>query len=108
MDTATERLEVVSGTRRSAGAGRRVGPDRLSVMLLALAAFMAILALLASQLRATTGHGYTVARAAVLRRVYLTKVIDSGPGPASGPLVTQSVSSSGSYSAPTQVTTHTS
>lgn len=77
-------------------------------MLLGLAAFLAVLALLASQLRASSTQGYT-ARATVLRRVYLTKVIESIPGPGAGTSVSQSVSSSGSsYSAAAPVTTHTS
>ena len=110
MDTATKRPVAASASRRPVRAGSRVtrrGPDRLSVMLLGLAAFLAILALLAGQLRGNATHGYAT-RAVVLRRIYLTRVIDSGPGPISGPAVSQSVSSSGGYAPPAQLTTHTS
>lgn len=111
MDTATDRHATTPGGRRPAGAGRPRpgrGPDRLSVMLLGLAVFLAMLALLASQLRGTATQGYA-ARAVVHRRIYLTKVIETIPGPGKGTSVSQSVSSSGSsYAAPAPVTTHTS
>jgi len=108
---ATERPATSPGSRRPAGANRRLagrGPDRLSVILLGLAAFLAILALLASQLRGAPSQGYT-ARAVVVRRIYLTRVIDSSSAAGGGSSVSQSMSSSpSSYSAAAPVTTHTS
>jgi hypothetical protein len=71
------------------------GPDRLTVVLFSMAAFLVVLALLASQLRAVPAH--TGARPVlVLRKEYRTTVIEtiangSGPG---GTSVSQSVSSS--------------
>lgn len=77
-------------------------------MLLGLAAFLAILALLASQLRGTSTQGYA-ARAVAVRRIYLTRIIESIPGPGAGTSVSQSVSSSGSAnSVAAPVMTHTS
>jgi hypothetical protein len=77
-------------------------------MLFGLAGFLAILALLATQVRVTPTQGYT-ARGVVVRRIYLTKVIESVPGPRARTSVSQSVSSSGSsYAPPAPVTTHTS
>jgi hypothetical protein len=77
-------------------------------MLLGLAAFLAILALLAGQVRSTATQGYT-ARTVLLRRIYVTKVIESSPAAGHATSVSQSVSSpASSYAAPAPVTTHTS
>ncbi len=80
-------------------------------MLLTLAAFLLVLALLASQLRPP---GASAARhpVIVLRRVYQTTVVETVPGPsgagANGTSVTQSVSNSGSAGAPAAPTTRAS
>jgi hypothetical protein len=107
MATATATTETaVAG----AGPGRRVasGPDRLTVVLMSLAGFLVMLALLASQLRPTAVpvHHPVV----VLRRVYQTTVVETvrgSGGGAGGTSVSQSVSSSGSV-LPAAPTTRTS
>ena len=72
-----------------------VGPDRLSSGLFALAGFLAVLALLAWQLKAAPTA--TTRPVVLLRRVYQTRIIETVHGPARGaPAVSQSVSSSGS------------
>lgn len=71
----------------------RHGPDRVTLLLLTLVAFLVVLALLASHLRATAAPA-AAHPVVVLRKIYRTRVIASG-GPA-GSSVTQSVSSSGS------------
>jgi hypothetical protein len=85
------------------------GPDRLSVALFTTAAFLAVLALLAWQLRASPAvHTRPVS---VVRRVYETTVVETVIGPSSkggGSSVTQSVSSSGSYSSGSAARTRTS
>jgi hypothetical protein len=92
----TETAPSAAQARRRRGAG----PDRLTVALLAVAGFLAVLALLAWQMSwsaANTG----VRPAIVLRRVYETTVIETTRGSRSGgggSSVTQSVSSSGSSS----------
>ena len=95
-----------------AGAGLRrrpaLGPDRLTVVLMSLAGFLVMLALLASQLRPTfvPAHHPVV----VLRRVYQTTVVDTvrgSGGGAGGTSVSQSVASSGSV-LPAAPTTRTS
>ncbi len=82
------RLERLDAARR--------GPDRLTLVLLTLAAFLVVLALLASHLRPTAAPA-SAHPVVVLRKIYRTRVIASAPG--SGPAassITQSVSSSGS------------
>ncbi len=67
-------------------------------MLLSVAAFLVVLALLASQFQAAAAAPKP--RVMVMRRVYQTRVIETVVGAArSGPSVTQSVSSSGAPSA---------
>jgi hypothetical protein len=99
---ATEALGIANpnATASPHRAGRRLGssgPDRLTVALFSLAAFLAVLALLAGQLRAASVN--SAARPVlVLRKVYRTTVVETiadGSG-AGGTSVTQSVSSSGS------------
>lgn len=73
-------------------------PDRLTVVLWALAAFLVVLALLAAQLQSTSAHAPT-RRTVVIRRIYRTQVIETIVGSSGGnSSVTQSVSSSGSPS----------
>lgn len=76
-------------------AGSRSGPERFTVMMYAIAAFLAVLALLAWQFRATpTVH---LRRMVVVRRVYETRVVETVMGSSRiGSSATQSVSSSGS------------
>jgi hypothetical protein len=80
-------------------ARRAAGPDRASVVLFSVAAFLGVLALLAWELRSAPA---TVARRheVVLRRVYQTTVVETvtGSTSGSGTSVSQSVSSSGSSS----------
>ena len=87
------------------------GPDRVAVALLALAGFLAVLALLAWQISSSASNLGT-RRAMVLRRVYETTVIETIPGSGAGgggSSVTQSVSSSGSsYTSVAAPTTRTS
>jgi hypothetical protein len=74
---------------------RAAGPDRFTVLTLTLAAFLAVLALLAWQMRSAP-----VPRprpVVVLRRVYETRVVETLIGRSGGgSSITQSVSSSGS------------
>ncbi len=87
---ATTEPRVLPQRRRAA----RSGPDRLSVILFSLAAFLVVLALLATQLRAHPLRS-TPRQVVVLRRIYRTTVIETAPGRGSGTSVSQSVSSSG-------------
>jgi hypothetical protein len=83
------------------------GPDRLTVMLLTLTVFLVMVAVLAWQMRSAPPR--PVRRMVVLRRVYETRVIETVAGATGGgSSVTQSVSSSGSASAPPAATTRTS
>ena len=88
-----------TGRRRPPGSG----PDRVSVVLVSLAAFLVVLALLAGQLRASPPR-VSKQPVIVLRRVYQTTVVETVPGPGSGTSVSQSVSSSGSSSSATPTT----
>jgi hypothetical protein len=81
-------------------------PDRLTVALLALAGFLAVLALLASQLR--TASPTPLPRLAVLRRIYVTRVVETVPGGKGASSVTQSTSSTGSYRSAAPPTTRSS
>ncbi len=92
-----------SARRRRASAG----PDRVTVLLGSVAAFLAMLAILAGQF----GHSSSSAKGAaavVLRRVYETRVIETIPpgaaAPAGGTSVSQSMSSSGAVAAAAPVT----
>ena len=92
---------------RPAGAGRsrakRFGPDRLTVALVTVSAFLFLLAVLAARLPAAPAPARH--RIVLIRRIYQTRVVETiqGPGGASGSSVTQSVSNSGApaASAPT-------
>ena len=70
------------------------------MVLLTLASFLAVLALLAWQLR--TSPAPRMSPAKMVRRVYQTTIVETvvGPSQRSGSSATQSVSSSGSSSAP--------
>jgi len=76
------------------------GPDRLTVVLLTLASVLAVLALLAWQLR--TSAAVRVRSAKEVRRVYQTTIVETvvGPSQRTSESVTQSGSSSGSSSGP--------
>ncbi len=97
---------------RSARGGRLTrfgpGPDRLTVAMLTVSAFLFVLALLAAQLRAAPAPARH--RVVLIRRVYQTRVVETvvGQGPASaatgGSSVTQSVSSSGATAVPAPTT----
>ena len=82
-------MVATTSPRRSTAAG----PDGVTVMLLTLVAFLAILAVLAGQVRSAPAplrH-----RVIVLRRVYETRVVETIIGGArGGSTVTQSTSSS--------------
>ena len=75
--------------------------DRVTVALLSVAAFLAVLALLGTQLRGAAAHA-PAHRVVVLRRIYRTTIVETVHGGApGGPSVTQSVSSSGGAMTPT-------
>jgi hypothetical protein len=84
------------------------GPDRLTVVLLSIASFLAVLALLARQLPATSQGGSHPVH--LLRKIYTTTVIKTiaGDGGPSGTSVSQSVSSSRASAAVAAPTTRTS
>lgn len=83
--------------RRRAG----TGPDRVSVIIFSLAAFLVVLALLSWELRAGSTRSAAVRPVVIVRRVYQTTVVETiRGGGASGNSVSQSVSSSGSASLP--------
>jgi hypothetical protein len=71
---------------------RSTGPDGLTVTMLTLASFLAILALMAWQMRSAPAR--PLRRMIVVRRVYETRVVETVVGAARGSgSVTQSVSS---------------
>lgn len=81
---------VATTSRRALRAG---GPDGVTVTMLTLAAFLVILAVLASEMRAAPARASR--RVLVVRRVYETRVVERVVGGSgSGSSVTQSVSSS--------------
>ena len=82
------------GTRRRLPGG---GPDRLSVGLFSVAAFLLIFALLGSQLGGAAAS-HPASHAVLIRRIYRTTVVESVPpsargGASGGASVTQSASS---------------
>ena len=93
---ATAAMATAATTRRRGVAG----PDRLTVVLLTLASVLAVLALLAWQLR--TSAAGRMRPANVVRRVYQTTIVETvvGPSQRNGSSVARSVSSSGSSYAP--------
>jgi len=101
-----------SGTAGMADApGRprgRGGSDRLSVVLFSVAAFLAVFALLVSQLppsSSTASQPFPVLRKIIVTRIIETIVGGTGP---SGTSVSQSVSGSSSSPSVAAPTTHTS
>jgi hypothetical protein len=81
----------------------RYGPDRLTVVLLTVSAFLFVLALLAAQIQAAPAPARP--HVVLIRRVYQTRVVETisgqaGAGATGGNVVTQAVSSSGSTVAP--------
>ncbi len=106
--TATERTASIRRPRRSGG--RASGPDRLTVLLLTIAAFLLVVALLATQIRPAAVPA-PPRPVVVLRKVYETSVVETVPGAgARGTSVTrsQSVSSSSSPAGPAPATTRSS
>jgi hypothetical protein len=92
----------------SARTARSTGPDGVTVTMLTLAGFLAILALMAWQIRSSPAR--PPRRMIVVRRVYETHVIETIVGAThGGNSVTQSVSSSaGGTSLPTTPATRSS
>ncbi|MBV8220260.1 MAG: hypothetical protein JO325_17465 [Solirubrobacterales bacterium] len=96
-------MEATAAMATAAATTRRrptAGPDRLTVVLLTLASVLAVLALLAWQVRASATVNTRPAK--MVRRVEQTTIVETivGPSQQRGSSVTQSVSSSGSSSAP--------
>lgn len=90
---------VAMSERTLPTSGRRVhnGPDRITVLLASLTAFLLVLALLATQFSGASS-ARVARRPAVLRRIYETTVVErvlpAGVGKAGATSVTQSVSGS--------------
>lgn len=78
----------------------RRGPDRLTVALFSLTAFLLVLALLGTQLSRASSARASARTPVLLRRVYETTVVErvlpAGVGRAGGTSVSQSVSGSSS------------
>jgi hypothetical protein len=104
--TATEPVRP-----RPGGRSRASGPDRVTVLLLTVAAFLGVLSMLARELEASEPKRIA-GPVVVTRRVYETRVIETVPArariPAGGTSVSQSTSSSGPVSAGTAPATRTS
>jgi hypothetical protein len=93
---ATAAMATAAATTRRGGA---TGPDRVTVVLVTLASFLAVLALLAWQTRTSATAPLSPAKMA---RVYQTTIVETvvGPSQRGGSSVTQSLSSSASSPAP--------
>lgn len=111
--TASRRT-VARAKARPRPAGRRArasGPDRLTVLLLTVAAFLGVLALLSSELL-SADRAPARRPVIVLRRVHETRVVETVRGSSAasggGTSVTQSVSSSGSAAVPAAAATRSS
>lgn len=92
------------------GPGRvraRRGPDRVTVALVTLAAFLVVLAVLANRLRAAPAPA-PVRHVLVLRRIYRTTVIDDSRAAGAGQPSSVSVSTSGGGATPAAPATRTS
>ncbi len=94
MAALQQRSPESGGTSRRPRGG---GPDRLSVGLFSLAAFLLVLALLGTQLGGAA-VGRPARRAVLVRRIYRTTVVETVPpsargGASGGTSVTQSASS---------------
>jgi hypothetical protein len=94
--TAAAPSRTASGARRSRRRSR-AGVDPLTGVLFTVAAFLAVLALLAHQMTAATAHARP-RQVIVQRRIYQTTVVETipGTGGSSAGSVTQSVSASSS------------
>jgi hypothetical protein len=94
--SSTAPSRTASGARRSRERSR-AGVDSLTVVLYSVAAFLAVLALLAHQMTAATAHARP-RPVTVQRTIYETTVVETipGTGGSSGGSVTQSVSASSS------------
>jgi hypothetical protein len=91
--------EVASALPRPARPRARRGPDRVTVALLTLAAFLLVLAVLAGRLRAAPVAA-PARHVVVLRRIYRTTIVDdSRSDSAGGSSSSVSVSTSGGGSA---------
>jgi hypothetical protein len=87
----------------------RGGPDRVTVVLLTLATFLAVFAILAARLQVTPGPAPAPSpRVVVLRRVYRTTIVDDGRPGRRGRAPTVSVSTSGAAPTTPPPTTRTS
>ena len=96
ITTATEAVRPRPGGRRKTS-----GPDRVTVLLLTVAAFLGVLALLARELEASE-PAKVAHPVVVIRRVYETRVVTTvrgGSGSGTGTSVSQSSSNSGPVSA---------
>jgi nitrate reductase gamma subunit len=109
--TETTAMATVIERRRSRRPRRRAGPgpDRVTVLLVTLASFLGVLALLAGQLRSS---GSARPRAVVvIRRVYETRVVETDRGRSSGvggTSISQAVSNASPASVPSAPTTRSS
>lgn len=78
--------------------GARRGPDRVTVALFSLAAFLLVLTLLGTQLSQAGSSHATARRSVLVRRIYKTTVVErvlpAGVGGPGGTSVSQSVSGS--------------
>lgn len=103
--TATDRTRLRPGHRRAAH-----GPDRITVLLLTVAAFLGVLSLLARELEAKEPKR-VVHPIVVIRKVYETRVIETvlgAPASGTGTSVSQSTSNSGPVSYAPAVATRSS
>jgi len=90
----TDQVAVLPRRPRSRG-----GADRVTIMLLTVAGFLAVFAILAEQMRAAApGAPATSPRVVVMRRVYQTTVVDDTMPAGRGGRATVSVSTSGASS----------
>jgi hypothetical protein len=105
LSTATEAVRPRPGGRRTIS-----GPDRVTVLLLTVAAFLGVLSFLARELEA--GAPVKIARPVVVtRRVYETRVVTTvrgGSGGGTGTSVSQSRSNFGPVSAAPAASTRSS
>ena len=69
---------------------RRTGPDRLSVALFSVTAFLLVLALLGTQLKAPRPAA-AAPRPVIVRRVYVTTVVDKIPAGVRAPATRRTV-----------------
>jgi hypothetical protein len=100
----TDNVATLSRLDRS-----RRGPDRVTVMLLTLATFLAVFAVLAGRLRAALAPPPSPSpRVVVLRRVYRTTVVNDGREGGRGRAATVSVATSGTAPATPPPATRTS